>query len=250
MKHSKETVKLYTDRGLSKPRLLGVSSSPLMQQAPLVGMNSMQKAQIATWAEQRDSILREISVNSSDNEILVKQNKALAESNTDLMERNLRIEGSITSMTKIENDRVLVESKELSKTLLAKKQAEGELAVIRKEVELLTSQKGDLKGDIAILLDTHDRVYKRSSVLDKVVERVTRLNEENITKVNIFVSELQKAIKGATASVTSLSLAGDKKANELNRVTAKKAMRDGGIPNPSEPLGKEGSSLGNANDPL
>lgn len=151
-----------------------------------------QRENLKTWAEQRDEALAKVAMARSELENLTKMNATLSASNSDLQTRANTLVASIAEMIKekaeLTRDLNIFKTNVLSEKASLK--ADNESVV--NENKLLTEQKNLLVETIKVLTDTHDRVYKRVGVLDKVVDHVVRISEKNIATLDAFISNLKK----------------------------------------------------------
>ena len=255
MHHSVKTTKLYSGINAEKLKNPSGTAGPLRPSAkktpgaqpsgPFGGITREQKIQLESWADQRDVILKEISVASDRKNKLIADGKALATANTDLSERNLKLMGSIEANERTEKERGSLLPKKIAELEGQKTTLETKISNLSEKLTMLTEKETNLKSNIATLTDLHDRVYARASVLDQVVGRVTKISEENMTKLNIFVGELGKSVSSLIGSVGDLNVTSRKSVDDLNRMAkAPKADRIGGKPGTDQPLGKEGSTIG------
>lgn len=158
-------------------------------------MTISQKENLKTWAEQRDSILSEISIFKIENEKLQKINKDLATSNTDIETRMIEVRGRIEELKIKENELPLVISKEVATLQSKKSTLESEISSLRKIVEILTSQKTSLENDVSFALPILNIVRGEALLLDKVVDRVTTVSLENSNRINSLVNGLAKSLE-------------------------------------------------------
>lgn len=159
---------------------------------PLIDQNE----QLKTWANQRDVILGEISVLNIEKENLIKSIKELGNSKTEIQEK---IIGSVSRMQELDKQEkeyesilsVEVNDLEKKKTFL-----ESKVSQLEEDVSPLLEKKDNLISDINNLVKVHDQVYKRSEALDQVIDRVTRVNEKNISDINSLVISLRDSVVG------------------------------------------------------
>jgi len=154
-----------------------------------------QTQQLKSWAEQRDEILNEISASRTTNELLKKNNASLAESISEIEQRIISSTAKMTEVDAQEKGYAEIVSKEISDLLPIKSQLQSQISGLEKEVELLATKKDILIESINTLTLAHDKVFNRASVLDKVVEHVTRVNAKNIDDINILISNLNVSIQ-------------------------------------------------------
>lgn len=154
-----------------------------------------QKMQLATWAEQRDSILLEISNLRTEKEKLESINKELAESNSDIEIRMNEIVGRIDELLKKEIDLIPLRLKEVSDLESRKTCLESEITSLDNLIKRLQPQKDNLEVSIAFLTDTFKSINDRVGLLDKVIGHVTQISDKNIIVIENFVSSLKKEIQ-------------------------------------------------------
>jgi len=158
-------------------------------------MTLEQKENLKTWAEQRDSILSEISVLKTESEKLQKINKDLANSITDVESRMNEIRGRIEELKIKENELPLVISKEVVFLQSKKSTLEAEINSLLKIVEILTSQKTSLEADVSFALNAFDVVKGETFLLDKIVNKVTTVSQDNTNKINTLVNNLAASLE-------------------------------------------------------
>lgn len=158
-------------------------------------MTLEQKENLKTWAEQRDSILSEISVLKMESEKLQKINKDLANSITDVESRMNEIRGRIEELKIKENELPLVISKEVVFLQSKKSTLEAEINSLLKIVEILTSQKTSLEADVSFALNAFDVVKGETFLLDKIVDKVTTVSQDNTNKINTLVNDLAVSLE-------------------------------------------------------
>ena len=158
-------------------------------------MTSEQKENLKTWAEQRDSILSEISVLRTENERLQKINKDLANSNTDIEARMNEIKGRIVELKIKEDELPLVISREVAFLQSRKSTLEAEIASLSKIVEILTTQKTSLEADVSFALSAFEAVKGETLLLDKVVDRVTSVSHDNANRIDTLVNNLASSLE-------------------------------------------------------
>jgi len=159
------------------------------------GFTQEQKAQIKTWAEQRDEFLLEISNLRVAKEGLQIDNKALAEANTDIEKRMNVILGRIKELSLKESGLPFIISKEIAALQSQKTTLESEVILINKIIEALTPQKISLEADISFALNTLEIIKGEALLLDKVVDRVTVISKENTDKIDLLVSNLATSLE-------------------------------------------------------
>lgn len=149
-----------------------------------------QNQQLRTWAAERDAILLEISNLRTEKDKLVVVNKDLAASNSVLQTSINESTGRVDELLKKEKELGGTVNKELAETLDKKSTTEEQVTGLEKQVALLESQKSSLIETIKILNDSHDRVFERVNVLDKVIDHVVSTNSKTLDEMNYFLKDL------------------------------------------------------------
>lgn len=158
-------------------------------------MTAEQKKSLVTWAEERDSILAEIAIFKIEKENLQKVNKDLANSNTDIETRMIEIRGRIEELKIKEAELPLVISKEVAFLQSKKSTLESEITSLSKIVEILTTQKTSLEADVSFALSNFEVIKGETFLLDKVVDKVTTVSQDNTNKINLLVSDLATSLE-------------------------------------------------------
>lgn len=160
-----------------------------------------QKSQLKTWAEERDLILSEISVNREKNEKLKKENIELSTSNTEISEQISFARGVLSVTEELEERTKNSISKDVSE--LKEKKAELEVIIHTSLVEIdeLNKQKKDLKNDIDIISDIYKNIFSKLSGIESSIGDSSLKNSENIRKIE----ELFNLIKTKSEEIVSIS---------------------------------------------
>ena len=224
--HSEKSTQLYAKIGKeakmpTSPRLPSRTPGTLIPNNPSDRITQVQKQQLASWSEERDSLLKEIAILSDSHAQITEKNKAVAIAATDLHDRKMQLQGSIDAMEKTEESRALLTSQEIAKLLVTKGQLERAVGLLEKDVAVLTDKKVSLAVDITASIALHDRVFARASVLDKVVDRVTRVNEVSILDMDLAIKNLNTAVKTSTESLQNLTSTSLKHLENLEGITAR-----------------------------
>jgi len=158
-------------------------------------MTSEQKENLKTWAEQRDSILSAVSVLISEREKLQRINNELTASNTDIETRMNEIRGRIEELKIKESELPLAISKEVAFLQSKKDTLSAEINSLSKIVEILTSQKTSLEADVSFALNAFDVVKGETFLLDKIVDRVATVSQDNTNKIDSLVANLATSLE-------------------------------------------------------
>jgi len=112
------------------------------------GLTQEQEKNLITWAEQRDSILLEVSILKTEKESLEKINNELTTSNTDIEVRMTEIKGRIKELKTKELEQKLFINKDVSSLQSQKNTLEGEINWLKQMIEVLVAQKTSYEGDV------------------------------------------------------------------------------------------------------
>jgi DNA repair exonuclease SbcCD ATPase subunit len=154
-----------------------------------------QRDNLKTWAEQRDSLLSELSVLRTESEKLQKLNNELAASHTAVIASINEIKGGIAELKIRENELQFIISKEVASLQSQKSTLEAEVAAMSKLVEALTFQKTSLEADVSFALSAFEVIKGETLLLDKVVDRVTEVSATNATRIDLLVTNLATSLE-------------------------------------------------------
>jgi len=154
-----------------------------------------QKAQLKTWAEQRDELLLEISGLKTSEEKLRSINTELASSNSDIESRMLIIQGRIEELKIKESELPLVISKEIALLESKKTSLQTEIEVTIKLLDILKAQKAPLESDIEKALSIFEVIKGESLLLEKINDKVATVSQGNAEKINSLVSNLAVSLE-------------------------------------------------------
>jgi chromosome segregation ATPase len=154
-----------------------------------------QQTQLKSWATERDSLLSVISVLKNENQILNQRNSELALSSQEIEQKINQSLGRLEELDKREVEKAGVISREISSLTNVKTTLESQITNLAKQVDSLTDKKNHLTEDISTLSDIHSKVFNRMGVLDKVVDHVTRVSDQNTNDISKMVADLKKSIQ-------------------------------------------------------
>lgn len=161
-------------------------------------MNGAQQQKIATWAEQRDGLIREIGILETEKAIGIKTNKELGLSNIDL-EKQIAEKKGILSQLKETEDRFRDSvSKDVSDLIAQKSSLESEVDALNVEISFLNNKKSEIKENIALLIELHDKALDRVEAIDHVVERARTLSHEQFARMQDFLNKLRIMVDDTT----------------------------------------------------
>lgn len=154
-----------------------------------------QVEQLQTWASERDTVLNEIAQAKIERDILVAQNKALADSNSDLSTRLIQTTTRIEERELKEKDLANKVSSETADLLVLKSQLQTEISALKSEVATLFNEKQNLVKDIEIAKDTNMRISTNANLLNYVVDHVTKVSQSNRQEINQLMEDLKKEVQ-------------------------------------------------------
>jgi len=154
-----------------------------------------QKTNITNWVIQRDNLLLEIQNLKETSNNLHKTNKELANSKTDMENKMNEIKGRIEELKNKEEEIPTTISKEIVFLESKKVGLESEIPLLKKIINVLTTQKDTLESDIEKNLNTFNIVKGETLLLGKVVDKVTKISKENSDNIDLLVSNLSKSLE-------------------------------------------------------
>jgi chromosome segregation ATPase len=173
-----------------------------------------QKEQLSTWAGQRDNLLSEISVLQDLKSKLQEENKAVADSYTDIVTQTNVVIGRIEELKKKESELPSLISKEVASLESQKTTLESEVSSLKETISILVPQKESLQKDISFAVSLFDSVKNETLTLEKIVEHVSKVSENN----KFVIEELVETLKKSTAEVVAVN---QKNVSETNLVLEK-----------------------------
>jgi len=177
-----------------------------------------QNAQLSAWVVQRDALLLEISALRTESEKLSKANTEIAESSKGIETRINQSEGRLIELDKKEKELFNKVSIDIDFLTSEKSAIENKIEGLRKEIEVLDDEKNLIIDSIATSTDIYEKVFNRAEVLDKVVDHVTRVSEQNLKDTELLIQILKESVQSVvdinTENVTKAQII----INELPRV--------------------------------
>jgi len=173
-----------------------------------------QKEQLNTWASQRDAILLEISGLTTLRDTIQDKNKQLSESNSDIIEQSVFVSGRIEELKKKESELPLLISKEIASLSSEKTLLESQVTELKNSIIPLVEKKESLEKDIDFSIKTFEAVKTDTLSLEKIVDHVKKVSEQN----KFIVEDLVETIKKSSQEVVDLN---QKNVSETNMVLEK-----------------------------
>lgn len=153
-----------------------------------------QIAALGAWADERDAILLDISKKRSEQEQLSRANDGLSEKHTQYLDDIAACRGRLEAMTEYEEERSRLVSTELAQK--SKDRAELELVIAKEtaDIALLEDKKSKILSDLEILIPVYERVAFQIGALNQTVDKVVKINSNNIKEVNNMIDNVKKGI--------------------------------------------------------
>lgn len=169
-----------------------------------------QTAQIKSWVDQRDSILKEIAIASDQLNQLTFLNKNLSDSNTEIADKIQQSIGRLNELKKKEDEMADVISIGFSNLRDNKNVLEVVNDSLKEENKILEEKKDNLIKDITFLQSVHDTVFEKVNGLRSFVDGIVKISSENANKVNtMFISAsetFQKVIDRGEVNVQKTNM--------------------------------------------
>lgn len=153
-----------------------------------------QKDFLETWAGKRDTLLLEISNLRIQKEKLTNDVRASSEAFAELEARSNRISGKIEELNKREKEMPELMLKEVFVLEKRKSVLEEQISNFEKLIKILSSQKESLEHDVSSSIANFNILKDEALVLDKIVDHVTVVSENNKNKIDNLVAELAKSL--------------------------------------------------------
>ena len=154
-----------------------------------------QKNMLNTWVEQRDSALLEISSLKTEKETLLKNNREISNSSSEIQTRmNVNL-GRIEELKIKESELPKLIRKDISELQNIKTNLQTETSNLLKENESLSSKKTSLKEDIDFSLATLDSLYGKAGKLEKVIGHVTQISTKNESMVQTSMKAVKEGLE-------------------------------------------------------
>jgi chromosome segregation ATPase len=154
-----------------------------------------QKANLETWAGQRDLLLSEISNLQTVKDKLLIENREKAASSKEIEDRANQIIGRIEELQKKEAELPTLISKEVASLESRKTVLESEITTLSKMAVILSEHKASLEKDVSSAISNFDILKSEALTLDKIVDHVTVVSDENSKKINVLVNDLAKSLE-------------------------------------------------------
>jgi len=154
-----------------------------------------QKKQLDSWASQRDAILVDISNKRTEKEALIKTNKDLASSNTEIANKIEQSIGRLLELEKKEEERAKLTTSEIALLISQKSKLEGDVSLLNHNVAILLDSKEALFDDIERIRKIHEAVFSRTSEIERIVGETITINSTNAREIVSILAQAGAELK-------------------------------------------------------
>lgn len=152
-----------------------------------------QKKRLGSWAEQRDTLLRDISIYQTDLNAIKKNTIEAAQSYSDLENRICEKRGELAAIELAEERFRTSLPLDISALHVEKSTLQAEIETERASLKGIKNEKAAIAESIAPLLDLHNQLFGRISSMDAVAEHVKVILGENLNETKEFLALVKKA---------------------------------------------------------
>lgn len=189
-----------------------------------------QKAQLSTWAGQRDTLLSEISSLRTEKEGLEKKNKEMSSSFARMNDEMNQVIGRIDELKRKELELVTLHSEEVSLLKGTKDGLKNDIQNLLNVINKLFEEKKNIETSISQSVDTFKKIDGQAGLMDKIVDHVGRVNSHNKNEVETLLSTLKKTVNElidvSAKNVFETNLVIEKLPQMLVEVRKQKLMRN------------------------
>lgn len=154
-----------------------------------------QNAQLASWSEQRDAALREISVLTDQKFKLSKEVEGLSASKTLVKDETLKIEGRLEELNKREKEYEEIVSIKVAELEAKKTGLETEVSSLVKEVADLNRKKDVLNEIILSLSSIKERVVDHVNSIESTMKVASDAFAANSDSMIQLVAKLSESVE-------------------------------------------------------
>ena len=148
---------------------------------------------------EKDNLETEIASLKDQKYKLAKQLLEMAETHTEISDNIIASKARLEELAKKEKEFVEMITIDSAFKVGQKSRLEVEVSSLKKEIEVLTPRKNKIKEDIDFLINVQEKVFNRASIMEKVVDNVTRVNSLNMgeleSSVNLLKSKIEEILK-------------------------------------------------------
>lgn len=157
-------------------------------------MNSFTPAQvkaIQTWTEQRDALLREIGIVTTDLGEVTKNLKASAQSLTDIQQQIAESRGRLAELATLEDRMRTSLATDIAELEVRKSRLEGEVAEKELLVKKADEQYAEKVAATQTLSGANDLISDQAAIVDKMVGSAIHTSETHIADMKVVMTEIK-----------------------------------------------------------
>lgn len=160
-------------------------------------MNQFTPAQnkaIETWTEQRDSLLREIGILTTQKQEEEKNCKEASESLRVIEKKIAESLGRLNELNELEKFRQKSVSKEVSDLEARKSRLEAECTEKEKEIKMHENESKHMVDYINLVWESHEKMATKIKVVDEVASQVIQNSERHISNMQRMMTDVDKIV--------------------------------------------------------
>lgn len=170
-----------------------------------------QSKQLGVWAAQRDAILKVIADKTVERDGLIKSNKDLAASNTEISNKIQQGIGRLEEIGKREQERSSLIPKDIAALEAKKSVLQTEESALLADIKALEDKKSNLNKDIENGSKVLKTIFARAGEIEKVIGETVKINETNAREIVSILGDAKERLR----EVVEL---GDKNVEKTNKV--------------------------------
>lgn len=157
-------------------------------------MNNLTPAQIQAiqgWTGQRDTLLREIGVLSTQKEELVKTSTDLGLSNIELEKQIENKRGRLAELDALELRHRGSVSTDIAELEIRKSRLEGECLLKQAEVETAVAKYGIITAALSTLQTVHDTMSDQAAIVNRIAGELVQTTQVASSDMKVVMSEIK-----------------------------------------------------------
>jgi chromosome segregation ATPase len=154
-----------------------------------------QNAQLASWSEQRDAALREISVLTDQKFKLSKEVEGLSASKTLIQDETLKLEGRLEELNKREREYEEIVSIKVAELEAKKSGLESDVTALNKEVIDLNKKKDVLSEIVINLVSIKEKVTDHVNSIESTIKVASDAFNKNSDSMIQLVAKLSESVE-------------------------------------------------------
>jgi uncharacterized coiled-coil DUF342 family protein len=154
-----------------------------------------QKAQLSSWASQRDSLLLDIANLRTEHDKLASANKEVAASYTEIVDQINQGLGRLAELNLRESEYEGIVSTEVSKLESEKSKLQSEVVSLQQEIDFLLTERDSIIGLVSNLVSIHNKLSENAINTERMIGHVTEVNSDNVREVENLLVTLKGEVK-------------------------------------------------------